>query len=265
MTPSRIFSRLIKLFVFALFCCGASATAFAETWEPVSTGFWTDIVITTSSGNTSAEVKLTCPNTGYRVTDWGSVARADNDFSVNANVERWTGLSAQMIMTLSHSYALGALPPGTYTFAVKVLGAVVKRQQFTISPATPGPPRLVTEENSERAIALESVTMVRPPSSLDPTRQLSSDAATRLMLFATDIELQGETASTITAQAEDSQQNSYPLTIEYVGRVPDHSWLTQLIVKVPAEFKSAGDIWVSIKLGSTNSNKVLISATQPNH
>ena len=255
--------RPFLLVVLTLFFCGT--TAFAETWEPVSRGFSTDIVISTSGGSTSAEVKLTFPNSGYRVPDWGAVTRTDNEFSVDAKVERWTGLSAQMITTITHVYTLGALSPGTYSFAVKAYGLVVARNQFTIGSATPATPRLLTEEDMERAIALESVTMVRPPSSLAPTRQFSSDAATRVMLFATDIDLvQGETPSTITAQAEDSQQTAYPLSIEYAGRVPGHSWLTQLIIKIPTELKSAGDIWVSIKVGSINSNKVLISATPPN-
>jgi hypothetical protein len=361
-------------FVVLVFCfCGARATASAQTWEPVSAGFNTEIRIWTSGGNAFAEARLTFPTLGYRVSDWGEVARAGSDFSVDAKVDRWTGGSGQAIMTLEHTYALGALAPGAYSFTfksnhvviksqqfdpgtagerwepisptavtvgisiwttggisftkvglyfpdtghrvtdwgqiifarnelsvdikaerwtgesearvtlteqtyqlgvlapgayfltVKVNGSVARRQQFSIGTAAPAAPRLLTEEDLQRAIALESVTMVRSPSSLAPTRQFSSDAATRVMLFATDIEWQGETPSPITAQAEDSQQVAYPLTIEYVGRVPDHSWLTQLIVKVPTELKSAGDIWVSIKVGSISSNKVLISATQPNH
>ena len=360
-------------FVVLVFCfCGARATASGQTWEPVSAGFNTEIRVWTSGGNAFAEARLTFPTLGYRVSDWGEVARAGSDFSVDAKVDRWTGGSGQAIMTLEHTYALGALAPGAYSFTfksnhvviksqqfdpgtagerwepisptavtvgisiwttggisftkvglyfpdtghrvtdwgqiifagnelsvdiraerwtgesearvilteqtyqlgvlapgaysltVKLNGSVARRQQFSIGTASPAAPRLLTEEDLQRAIALESVTMVRPPSSLAPTRQFSSDAATRVMLFATDIELQGETPSTITAQAEDSQQTAYPLSIEYAGRVPGHSWLTQLIIKVPAELKSAGDIWVSIKVGSINSNKVLISATPPN-
>ena len=170
-----------------------------------------------------------------------------------------------MIMTLTHAYALGALAPGTYTFAVKVYGSVVKRQQFTIGAASPGTPRLVTEENTERAIALESVTMLRAPFSLGATRPFSSDAATRIMLFATGVELQqGESRSTVAAQAEDSQQRTYPLTIEYIGKVPDHDWLTQVIVKIPVEVANAGDVWVSINVGNLASNKVLVSI-KPNN
>ena len=252
--------RALIFLVLALFFCQARASAFAETWEPVSTGFATDIVISTSGGNTSAEVKLTCPNTGYRVTDWGVVARSDNEFSADAKVERWTGVSAQMIITITHVYSLGALAPGTYSFAVKVYGSVVKRQQFTIGTSAPAAPRLLTEDNTERAVALESVTLLRGPFSSAGRRQFSSDEATRVMLFATDMELgSGQSPATVSALAEDSQQRAYPLTVEYAGKDPNHPWLTQVIISLPAEVAGPGDIWVSITVGTVASNKVLIS------
>jgi hypothetical protein len=258
--PHASHSLLFVVLVF--FFCAGRTPVIAQTWEPVSTGFATDIVISTSGGNTSAEVKLTCPNTGYRVTDWGAVARTDNQFSVDAKVERWTGVSAQMIMTITHVYALGAISPGTYSFAVKVYGSVVKTQQFTIGVTAPVVPRLLTEENTERALALESVTLVRGPFSSTGRQQFSSDTATRVMLFATDLEL-GGSPSTITAQAEDSQHRAFPLTVEYIGKVPNHDWLTQVTVKVPVDIESAGDIWISIRVGNLVSNKVLISIGPP--
>src|SRR4029453_9143591 len=156
-------SRPLLFVALVFFFCATRTTVFAETWVPISTGIATDIAISTSGGNTSVEVKLTCPNTGYRVTDWGVVARTDNEFSVDAKVERWTGVSAQMIMTITHVYALGPLSPGTYSFAVKFYGSLVKTQQFTIGAAASVVPRLLTEENTERALALESVTLVRGP------------------------------------------------------------------------------------------------------
>jgi hypothetical protein len=355
------------LVLVLLFCC-ASSTAFAQTWEPVSTGFSTEIRIWTSGGNTFAEVRLTFPNTGYRVTDWGEVSRDDSVFSVDARVERWTGASGQAITTLEHTYALGALAPGaysftfkshhvvvksqqfdpsivgerwepassnavrvgisiwttggitfteaelyfpdtgyrvtdwgqviragnelsvdigaerwtgesearvslteqtyplgalapgTYFFTVKINGAVARRQQFSIETASVPAPRLLTEENTARAIALESVTWTRAPFPLTATHSFSSDGRARVMLFAADVELgQGVGISDITAQAEDSHQRSYPLTVEYVGKVPNLDRLIQLVIKLPAEVESAGDIWVSINVRGVISNKVLVS------
>lgn len=250
---------LMFLGLVLLFCC-AHGTANAETWEPVSTGFTTEVLISTSGGNTSAEVRLTFPNAGYRVTDWGEVARNDSEFSVDAKVERWTGISAQVVTTLKHTYALGALAPGAYSFTVKIYGSVARREQFSIGMAAPLAPRLLTEENTERAIALESVTLMREPFSLISTHNFSLDRRTRVMLFATDMELgQGAGGATVTAQAEDSQNRTYPLTVEYVGKVPNLDWLTQVVIKLPAEVESAGDIWVSINVRGVVSNRVLIS------
>jgi uncharacterized protein (TIGR03437 family) len=355
------------LVLVLLFCC-TRATASAETWEPVSTGFNTEIRIWTSGGNAFAEVRLTFPNTGYRVTDWGEVARTDSDFSVDAKVERWTGISGQAITTLEHTYAfgaltpgaysftfkshrvviksqqfdpstagerwepasptavrvgisiwttagitytevelyfpdtghrvtdwgqvmragnelsvdiraerwtgesearvtlteqtyqLGALAPGPYSFTVKINGSVARRQQFSIGAASPPAPRLLTEGNAERAIALESPTWMRDSFTVIATPNFSLDRRTRITLFATDVELgQGDSISAITAQAEDSGHNTYPMAVEYVGKVPNQDWLTQLVIKLPAELQSSGDIWVSVNVRGVVSNRVLIS------
>jgi hypothetical protein len=257
MIQTHALCRPLMFLALVLLLCCACGTAIAETWEPVSTGFTSEILISTSGGNTSVEVRLTCPNTGYRA-DWGDVARNGNEFFVDAKVERWTGVSAQMITTLKHTYALGGLAPGTYSFTVKVYGSVKKTEQFSIGISAPSAPRLLTEDQTERAIALESVTLIREPFSPISTH-FSSDGCRRLILFATDMESeQGDGISTVTAQAEDTQHKIYPLSVEYVGRVPNLDWLTQVVIKLPATVES-GDIWVSINAQGAVSNRVLIS------
>ena len=77
------------------------------------------------------------------------------------------------------------------------------------------------------------------------------------MLFAVNVQ-PGETASVVTGQAEDSQHNIYPLTVEYVGIVPGLGWLTQIVVKLPDALINAGDVSVSINVGGVASNKALI-------
>ena len=243
---------------------GAGRSASAQTWEPVSTGFATEIVVATSGGNTSVQVTLTCPNAGYRVSDWGQVVRAGNDFSVDARVERWTGVSAQMIITISHTYTLGALTPGTYSFAVKANGTVVKTQAFTIGTAAPSAPTLLTEDKTDRAIAVESVTLLRGPFDLASARQFSTDGAKRLVLFATDIPAT-EDPSIVTGQAEDSQGRIYPVTVEYIGRPTNAGQLIQIVIKLPAELKAGADIPISLNVRGVTSNKVLISINPPSN
>ena len=81
------------------------------------------------------------------------------------------------------------------------------------------------------------------------------------MLFAIGLELMpGEGPSVVTAQAEDSAHTLYPLTIEYVGRVSGYDWLTQVNLRLPDGFPSAGDVWISISLRGAASNKVVVRA-----
>ncbi len=54
------------------------------------------------------------------------------------------------------------------------------------------------------------------------------------MLFAINLDLlAGEDSSAVTAQAEDSQFNTYSLTVEFVGEVPNLDWVSQVVVKLP--------------------------------
>lgn len=79
------------------------------------------------------------------------------------------------------------------------------------------------------------------------------------MLFASNAALRtGETASIVTAQAEDAQQKVYPLTVEYVGEVDALTNLTQINIKLADELSKLGDVWVSIKVRGIMSNKARI-------
>lgn len=80
------------------------------------------------------------------------------------------------------------------------------------------------------------------------------------MLFAAGIELQpGETAAIVTAQAEDSQQRTFPLPVEFVGKLADVNWLTQINLRLSDEVSNLGQIMVSIRVRGVTSNKVLIN------
>jgi uncharacterized delta-60 repeat protein len=119
---------------------------------------------------------------------------------------------------------------------------------------------ILTEPNSERAIAFDSVTMMRDPFPISTNQNFSGDQHTRIMLFAINLELQpGEAFSVVTAQAEDSQHRVFPLPVEYVGKVPGFSWLSQVNVRLRDELANAGDVQVSISLRGVASNKALIS------
>ncbi len=99
----------------------------------------------TTDGKTSVKVTLTFPTAGFRVVDWGQVVRSGSDFSVDAKVEMWTEVSAQVITTATHIYDLGAIAPGGYTFTFKSWGAAVKTLSFT-APASTGSTNLIDNQ-----------------------------------------------------------------------------------------------------------------------
>lgn len=116
---------------------------------------------------------------------------------------------------------------------------------------------LLTQHNSLRASALNSVTLVSEPFGVADNNNFSSDQHTRLSLFATGFELwPNEPSSVITAQAEDSLGQIYPLTIEHFGAVPNLAWLKQIVVKLPDAIANTTEVRVSITLRGVASNKV---------
>jgi hypothetical protein len=120
-------------------------------------------------------------------------------------------------------------------------------------------PLIVTEENTARAVALESVWMMRDPFSLRNFQNLSSDQRTRIMLFATGIDLMpGESPLAVLVQLEDSQKRIYPLVVEDVRELPGLGQLSQIVVKLPESIESEGDFRISIAFRGTTGNKPLI-------
>jgi len=121
----------------------------------------------------------------------------------------------------------------------------------------PSPPIIQIEENTDSAIAFDSVTMFRDPFPLTNLFNFSSDNRTRIVLFAANLDLlPSEDSSAVTARAEDAQLNVYPMTIEFVGKVPNFEWLTQVIVRLPDNLPTGQDVLVSITLHGQTSNKV---------
>lgn len=130
-------------------------------------------------------------------------------------------------------------------------------------PSPTGVPVLLAEAGTERAVALDSVTLTRDPFDVVTTRNFSPDHRTRIILFARNVNLlPGDDASAVTARAVDDQQRIVPLPVEHVGKVPAFNWLTQVTVKLPDELIGAKDVRVSISLRGAASNQVFFSVTQ---
>ena len=79
------------------------------------------------------------------------------------------------------------------------------------------------------------------------------------MLFGMNLNLlPGETISAVTARAEDAGANVFPLTVEFVGKVPGFDWLTQVNVRLPDNMPANQSLLVSVSLRGKTTNKVRI-------
>jgi beta-glucanase (GH16 family) len=121
-------------------------------------------------------------------------------------------------------------------------------------------PLLLTDEGSNRALALDSVTFRRDPFFVNNRYNFSSDQRTRLMLFSANLDLQpGDGPAIVTVQADDGNGQLFPLTVEWVGRLPNFDWITVVIAKLPVELANANQAFVSITANNQSSNQVSIS------
>ena len=121
----------------------------------------------------------------------------------------------------------------------------VNSNEATLTVQAPSP-ILQIEENTDRAIAFDSVTMLRDPYPLTNVLNFSSDNRTRVMLFAVNLDLlPGENNSVVTARAEDALMVLHSLTVEFVAKVPGFEELTQVIVVLPGDLPASSD-WMKL-------------------
>ena len=121
-------------------------------------------------------------------------------------------------------------------------------------------PLLFTDEVSGRALALDSVTFKRDPFPVRTSYNFSPDQTTRLMLLSANLDLQpGDGPSTVTAQADDGKGHTFPLIVEWVGRLPSFDWITVVITKLPDELLNANQALVSVTAHGQVSNQVSVS------
>ena len=120
-------------------------------------------------------------------------------------------------------------------------------------------PILGTEENSQRAIALDAVTFVRDPFKVTNPNYFGADLRTRIIIFPTNLNV--TPGLIVTAQAVDSQQTHFVLPVEFVGSLPTFPGFTQVVVKLPDGIVNAGDLQVTITVRGKTSNVVLVGVT----
>jgi hypothetical protein len=122
---------------------------------------------------------------------------------------------------------------------------------------------LLNEQNSSRGLAVDPVFHTKETFAIN-TGDLpfySSDHTNRIVVFAVGLKLAaGENASAVTATAEEAGGTIRPLTVEFVGQVPNmNNWLTQVVLKLNNQITTAQDIKVRITVHGVTSNFVLVA------
>ncbi|HEX6188686.1 MAG TPA: zinc-dependent metalloprotease family protein [Pyrinomonadaceae bacterium] len=240
----------------------ASVTMNAPVTQTAS---FSQIQAPTATTNAASAVTVSSATLNGNVHPNNSSTSGWFEWGTSANLSSFNSTSSQSIGSGSVGLSLSANLTGlagdtTYYFRVAAAngGGTTKGAIQTFKTVLPV--ILLTEENSNRAIALDSVTMLRDPFSIAADHNFGLDRRTRIIIFALNVKLlPGESTSAVTAQAEDSQQRIIPLVVEYIGGVSNFDSLTQINLRLPDELANAGDVWVSISLRDTASNKVLVS------
>jgi hypothetical protein len=184
---------------------------------------------------------------------------------VNGSVVRWDGMARPTVyvsptrLTAGISAAdIAAQGAAAVTVANPAPdGGTSNALNVLIGPPAP---RLLADEGTGRAVALNSVTRVSEPFDLTTPYNLSPDTRTRVLLFAANVDPSAVgNPALFNAQAEDAQNRTYPLAVEFVGAVPGQEWLTQVVVILPAELAGAGEVRVRIAVRGVNSNQAPLS------
>lgn len=121
-------------------------------------------------------------------------------------------------------------------------------------------PVLLTEELSDRAIALDLVTHTRDPFTLINPNSLSTDQARRVSLFVWHLGLlPSDTVTSVQVTARDDEGRTYDLPVEALNQMVTVADVTQVVVRLPDIVIGAPrDLRVTVKLRGPGSNEAVI-------
>jgi uncharacterized protein (TIGR03437 family) len=77
------------------------------------------------------------------------------------------------------------------------------------------------------------------------------------MLFVTNVDLGASSA--VSVSAVNSLGATFPLPVEYVGKVPGMDIVTSLVVRLPQDSALRGDVSVSVTVAGMKSNSVVFA------
>ena len=92
-------------------------------------------------------------------------------------------------------------------------------------------PEIVTVQNTDVALVVDSVSFVGQPFSIFHPIEFAGDGMARVVIFAKNLEDVKDPSQTILT-AEDPNHLVYPLPVEFVGDIPGQIWLKQLNIRL---------------------------------
>jgi len=213
------------------------------------------------------QIKLSAPSTksvSVTVTTQSGTATGDVDFVAGSIVLTFPPGQTSQLLTI---FIKGdTVVEGTEEFFLNLsspVNATIADSQGKGTIIDDDTLLLVSQVSAQRAAAVDSVFLTHESFPIvNNMSTFSSDNRMRISVFAIGLKLAaGETASAVTATAEDSQGTVRPLTVEFVGRVPNATWLTQVVLKLNDQITTAGDIKVKISVHGVSSNTMLVAVT----
>jgi len=172
--------------------------------------------------------------------------------------------SAMVLTTSSGGYSFTVDAGGNYTVSAAKTGydfapplVVFNDLDQNVYPNFYGTPfpSLLTQGDTNRAVAFNSITMLTEPFDLSTTPlDFGPDHTTRLVLFAVNVP---DDKSLITAKAEDALGNVYSLNVEFAGGMPGAGDTKQINLRLDGQL-APGGIKISITVGNQTSNTVLV-------
>ena len=128
-----------------------------------------------------------------------------------------------------------------------------------VAAAADGPPIIISEPTSTRAVALTTPTFQPQPFPLTCAAAICQGQRTRVMLFVMGLAPRpGEAAPDVTARAEDGDRRFYDLAVEHVAPISGYGWMSAVVLKLGDEVGDVGDVLLSIKYRGADSNRVRI-------
>ena len=181
-----------------------------------------DVTITEGASGTSAANFTVSLSSASSNTVTVNYATADNTAVAGVDYVATSGTltftPGQTSRTLSVAINGDVLNEDNVSFNVNLtapVNATISDSQGVGTIVDDDAPVVATEENSQRAVALDTVTFIRDPFPITNTQYFGIDKRTRVSLFATNLKL--APGLVITAQAVDQQQVTHQLPVEFVG------------------------------------------------